>query len=131
LDLDRARRQLRVLLAGQAADHLSLAGDDPLAAQLAARLAQFPAAVRLEHHLGEAGTVAQVDKDEEVLAAAGVDPAVQPHRLADVRFPKLPTGVCSSQPLHDLAPCLPRPVAPRRTAPGGPVVVDYSDGPAV
>ena len=48
---------------------------------------------RVEDDLGHAVAVAEVDEDQAPVVAAGVDPAVEDHLLADVVFGQLAAGL--------------------------------------
>jgi len=81
LHLDLARREVRVLRSlgpvGDGALHL----EDVLAADRIGDGVGLAALFRVEHHLGEAVVVAQVDEDEAAVVATAVDPAGQRDRL--------------------------------------------------
>ena len=49
--------------------------------------------VRLDHALGDAVMVAQVDEQQPAMVAPAIDPAGQPHRLADMLLAQLAAGV--------------------------------------
>ena len=51
------------------------------------------ARVRLDHALGDAVMVAQIDEDQPAMVAAAIDPARQPHGLADIGFAQLAAGM--------------------------------------
>src|SRR5262249_40856407 len=58
---------------------------------------QLLARVRLEHHLGEASAVAQVDEYRSAVVAPVVDPAEEDHFLADVLGGELAAAVGALQ----------------------------------
>ena len=49
--------------------------------------------IRLDHALGDAVMVAQVDEDQPAMVAAAIDPARQAHGLADIGFAELAAGM--------------------------------------
>src|SRR5262249_10830325 len=58
--------------------------DAELAAQIAGEGVGLRVGRWLEHHLGESGTVAQIDEDAAAVIAARVHPAEEDHALASV-----------------------------------------------
>ena len=56
---------------------------------------------RFNDDLGDAVTVAQVDKHLIVIGASRIDPAVERHRLADVFLPEFATSMSSAQSHHE------------------------------
>ena len=75
LDLDLARREVRVDLASLAADDVAGDADDVLGAQPLGGGEQLGAVLRVEDELHDARAVAQVDEDQAAVVAAVVDPA--------------------------------------------------------
>ena len=91
-DLDRPGGQLRVL--GRPFHHGATGLYHKLPAY-APRLLQKPglAALLVQHQLGDAVAVAQVDPDYKSLVADLVCPAREQHGLADMRFIEFPAGM--------------------------------------
>ena len=94
--LDLAGNQTRVQVVS-AGDHLSAHADAVLVAQLLGEVVQVLAGVRLEHHLGEPGAVAQVDEHGAAVIAAVVHPAEEDHFLAHVLGGQLAAGMRALQ----------------------------------
>ena len=84
-DLDFAGRHLGIdsVLVAQA--HLADGGDDVLRPHLFALRVAFGSEFFVEHNLGNAAAVAQVEEDEVAVIAAAVDPAHQHNVFAGVR----------------------------------------------
>ena len=80
IDFDEAGRHVRVLGAGRALAHLAVDPDDEFRAQLLG----LPEGrrIRIDHALGDAVMVAQVDEQHAAVVADAMAPAGQPDRLA-------------------------------------------------
>ncbi len=92
-DLDRARLELGVLLAGKPGSDGPLDADDVLIAQVARSGLQLGTGVGLEDHLGDPVAVAQVDEHQAAEVAPGVDPAVEHNGMPDMVFRQVSAGV--------------------------------------
>ena len=75
LELDGARLELRVLGAGLAQLDLALDRDHELGADPVRGLVRLRGVGGVDHHLGDAVAVTQVDEDQLPVVAAAVDPA--------------------------------------------------------
>ena len=84
LNLDFAGGHFGVDGVGVAQAHLADGGDDVLGADLLAFGVAVGGQLLVEHNLGDAGAVAQIEEDEVAVVAAAVDPAHQDHLLAGV-----------------------------------------------
>src|SRR6185369_15312692 len=71
--------------------------DAELVAKLLRAIVKLLAGLGLEHHLGEARAVAQVDEDGAAVVAAVVHPAEEDHLLAHVLRGQFATGVGALQ----------------------------------
>ena len=83
-NLDGAGSQGRIFGAGGTAGYRALDADDPFGAQLFGGLAGGRGQFRVEHHLHDAGAVAQVNENYPAVVAAAADPTGQGMLLADV-----------------------------------------------
>ena len=84
LDLDFAGGHLGIDGVGIAQADFAHGGDDVLGANLLALGVAFGDELLVEHDLGDAGAVAEVEKDEVAVVAAAVDPAHEDHLFAGV-----------------------------------------------
>ena len=84
LNLDLARRHLGIDRVLVAQPHLAHRGDHVLRPHLLALRVPFGNQVVIQHHLRNAGAVAQIQKDQVAVVAAPVHPAHQHHLLARV-----------------------------------------------
>ena len=89
--LDQAGGQIRVLGPGGAIAHLAVDPHHPFRAQLLGILEGR--AVGIDHHLGQAVMVAQVDKQQTAMVADAVDPAGQPYGRADIGLAERAAGM--------------------------------------
>ena len=85
--------QLRIDRSFGAGDHLAGKGDDRLHPPALQLLIKLP--FRIDHHLGQAVMVAQVDKNNAAVVTHAVNPAGQFYGLADIGFPQFSTCVAS------------------------------------
>ena len=85
VDLDLARRHVRVDVARLAQDDLAGRADDVLGAQPLGHGVRLGRALGVEDELHEPGAVAQVDEDQAAVIAPPVHPAGHAHRLAGAR----------------------------------------------
>ena len=92
VDLDLAGLEPRVHVAA-AGDDLAPDADAVLQAKLPGELVHLRPHVRLEHDLGDALAVPQVDEDRAAVVAPVVHPAEEDDVLADVPLGELATGV--------------------------------------
>ena len=83
-DLDFARADPRVFAAGRPSRHVAVDLDHVLVVQLRGNRVRLGRRRRIDHHLHQPGSIAQVDEDQPAVVAHGMHPALQHHRLADV-----------------------------------------------
>ncbi len=95
LELDGARRQLRVLGAGQTRRDRARDRHDELRAQPAGGLVRVRRVGPVDHDLGDPVTIAQVEEDQLAVVATPVDPAGQTGVAAGIGSPKLAAGVAA------------------------------------
>ena len=93
LELDRPRRQLRVLGPGLAERDLALERDDELGSQPGRGLARLGRVPGVDHHLRDAVPVAEVDEGQLPVVAAAVHPAGEAGRRPGVVGPEGAAGV--------------------------------------
>ena len=109
--LDLAGRELRIDGLGAPRDHVPRHGQHALQAHAFGRAEERP--LGLEHDLGDAVVIAQIDEQQLAVVALAVHPAREAHLLADLRGAKL-AAVVGAIGMHA------RPRAPRsRPAPAG------------
>jgi hypothetical protein len=82
IDLDGTGREVRVFGAGGAPAHLAIDPHYPFRSQLLGVLEGRR--IGIDHHLGEAVVIAQVDEQHSAMVANAVAPAGQTYFLADV-----------------------------------------------
>src|SRR5262249_28375778 len=82
VDIDGARRQVRILGTDGTSAYLAVDAHHPFGAQRLGRLERWR--VGVGHHLGDAVMIAQVDEQYSAMVADAVAPAGKPHLLADV-----------------------------------------------
>ena len=84
LDLDLARREVRIHGVGRAQHDLPFRLEDELAADLVRERGRIGGALGVDHELHLPGEVAQVDEDEPAVVAARVGPAGELDALAGI-----------------------------------------------
>ena len=93
--LDLTGRHVRVGLARRSGAHQTIDGQHPLLADAAGQLGRFGRNRRIDHDLGDAIAVAQVEEAQAAVIAATVQPAGQGHFGADLLGAQLATGMGS------------------------------------
>src|SRR5207248_8290634 len=96
VDLDLAGHELGIRVRASR-DHLPPHSEAVLEAQLVGELAELLADVLLEHHLGEARAIAQVDEHRAAVIAAVVDPSEEDHFASHVPRDELAARVRASE----------------------------------
>ena len=104
LELDLARRHVRVDGLGAARDERALGAEDELVANLVRELGGLGRELRVDHELRDPAAVAQVDEDQAAVVAAPRGPAGEDDPLADELLLRLAGHVRAPRPHRDSLP---------------------------
>ena len=104
LELDLARRHVRVDGLGAPRDERSLGTEDELVPDLVRELGRLGCELRVDHELRDPAAVAQVDEDQAAVVAAARDPAREDERLADELLRRLAGHVGAPRGHRDSLP---------------------------